>query len=221
MSAATAFAPASVGNLGVGFDVLGMALTAPGDRVTVTRSDAPGVRITSVTGVVSALPERAEDNTAGAALLALLHEARPGFGLDVQLHKGIPLGSGLGGSAASAVGAVVAANALLPQPAPLERLIDWAAAGEAVASGAKHYDNVAPCVLGGIALVGAGGWFHRLPAPTGLVAVVAHPALRLDTAHSRSVLPAAVPMAAFVDQSGRLARFVAACFTDDRAAVAA
>jgi homoserine kinase len=216
----TAFAPASIGNLAVGFDALGMAVEVPGDRVTVERTESPGVTMRVTTGCVTDLPARAEENTAGAALLALLEEVQPGFGLAVQLHKGIPLGSGLGGSAASAVGAVVAANALLSEPAGVERLLHWASAGEAVASGARHLDNVAPCLLGGIVLVGR-GWTQRIPAPAGLVAVVAHPALRLDTARSRAVLPGEVPMAAFVDQSGRLGRFVAGCFSGDVGAIGA
>ncbi|NCW57769.1 MAG: homoserine kinase, partial [Gammaproteobacteria bacterium] len=113
---ATAFAPASVGNVGIGFDILGFAVDALGDRITVTRSAKSGVRITGCSGVTADLPLEAEKNTAGRALLALSVAAKPGFGFEMHIEKGIPLGSGLGGSAASAVGAVVAANALLDKP---------------------------------------------------------------------------------------------------------
>lgn len=217
MRRATAFAPGGIGNLGVGFDVLGMALESPGDRVTVTASDRPGVRIVDVTGCVTELPRAPEENTAGAALLALLAEARVELGLDVAIDKGIPLGSGMGGSAASAVGAVVAGNALLPQPLPERALLRCAVRGEAVASGAYHADNVAPCLLGGITLTGPGQdpWVARVPAPRGVVAIVVRPDQRLDTRRARAVLDPTVPLAVHVRQSADLARFVAACFAGD------
>ena len=118
---ATAFAPASVGNVAIGFDILGLAVDALGDRVTVSRSSRPGVRITSIHGVPEALPLEPERNTAGRALLALYEAVKPSFGIEMEIEKGIPLGSGLGGSAASAVGAVVAANALLPEQSMARR----------------------------------------------------------------------------------------------------
>ncbi|MBM4239761.1 MAG: homoserine kinase, partial [Gammaproteobacteria bacterium] len=129
---ATAFAPASVGNVGIGFDILGFAVDALGDRITVTRSAKPGVRITGCTGVTADLPLEAEKNTAGRALLALNVAAKPPFGFEMHIEKGIPLGSGLGGSAASAVGAVVAGNALLDAPFDRLALLKFAMQGEAV-----------------------------------------------------------------------------------------
>ena len=131
---ASAFAPASVGNVAIGFDILGFAIDTLGDRVTVSRSATAGVQVTAVRGVAADLPRDARDNTAGRALLALQEAVRPDFGFSVEIDKGIPLGSGLGGSAASAVGAVVAANALLPQPVSRLELLKFAMAGEAVAS---------------------------------------------------------------------------------------
>ena len=115
-ASATAFAPASVGNVGVGFDILGFSLDVLGDRVRASAHEGEGVTIGAITGVAGDLPRVAADNTAGRAVQALLEAARPGFGVDLQIEKGIPLGSGLGGSASSAVAAVVAANALLTQP---------------------------------------------------------------------------------------------------------
>ena len=111
---ATAFAPASVGNVAVGFDVLGHSFQAIGDRVSARRVAEPEVRIASITGATVDLPRDAERNTAGMAVLSMLREINPGFGIELTIEKGIPLGSGLGGSAASAVAGVVAANALLP-----------------------------------------------------------------------------------------------------------
>ncbi|NBU24571.1 MAG: homoserine kinase, partial [Gammaproteobacteria bacterium] len=132
-STATAFAPASVGNVGIGFDILGFAVDALGDRVSVARSAQPGVRILSITGVPEELPLEPERNTAGRSLMALNVAVRPDFGFEMRIEKGIPLGSGLGGSAASAVAAVVAANALLDRPFEKIELLKFAMQGEAVA----------------------------------------------------------------------------------------
>ena len=149
---ATAFAPASVGNVAIGFDILGFSVDAIGDRVTARRTAAAGVTIKAIRGVVQDLPLEAANNTAGRAVIAL-HEAQPlGFGFELEIDKGIPLASGLGGSAASAVAAVVAANALLPQPRPQLELLRYAMQGEAVASGSMHVDNIAPSLYGGLVL---------------------------------------------------------------------
>ncbi|MGH8219864.1 MAG: homoserine kinase, partial [Steroidobacteraceae bacterium] len=142
-TSATAFAPASVGNVAIGFDILGFAVSALGDRVTVTRRAERAVTISAIRGVQVELPSEPERNTAGRALLAMHAGLGLDFGLDMQIEKGIPLGSGLGGSAASAVGAVVAANALLDEPRPKLELLKFAMEGEAVASGSLHVDNIA------------------------------------------------------------------------------
>lgn len=219
---ATAFAPASVSNLAVGFDILGHPIAAAGDRVTVRRADAPGIRIVRVSGVAGPLPEDPAANTATAGLPRMLAEHAPGLGLEVEIEKGIPLGSGIGGSAASAVAAAVAANALLPAPLATEALIPYALAGEAVASGAIHGDNVAPSLLGGLVLVRSAqpADVVRLPAPPSLRCVVVLPALRLDTRTARAVLPAAVPMHDLVHQTANLAGVVAGCCTGDVALIA-
>ena len=149
---ATAFAPASVGNVAIGFDILGFAIDAIGDRVTVSVNSTPGVQISAVRGIAGELPLAARDNTAGRAQLAPQDAVQLPFGLQVEIDKGIPLGSGLGGSAASAVAAVVAANALLPEPLARLELLKFAMAGEAVASGARHMDNIAPSLFGGMVL---------------------------------------------------------------------
>ena len=152
---ARAFAPGSVGNVGVGFDVLGHSIAGIGDIATVRRIDAPTVRITAIRGTVTDLPLEAERNTAGGALIALREALALPFGFELELDKGIPLGSGLGGSAASCVAALVAANALLDAPLSPHDLYPHALAGEAVASGGRHGDNVGPMLLGGLVLATA------------------------------------------------------------------
>ncbi|MFM7627459.1 MAG: homoserine kinase [Gammaproteobacteria bacterium] len=214
---ATAFAPASVGNVGIGFDILGFAVDALGDRITVTRSAQPGVRITSISGVPEELPLEPERNTAGRALLALNVAVRPSFGFEMSIRKGIPLGSGLGGSAASAVGAVVAANALLDRPFERIELLKFAMQGEAVASGSMHVDNIAPSLFGGLVLtVGIDNpRVKRIPVPTGIRAVIIHPHMFLSTREARSILKREVAMADFVWQTANLAGFISGCYTDD------
>ena len=214
---ATAFAPGSVGNVGIGFDILGFAVDAVGDRITVSRSKQPGVRITGCSGIVSDLPLEPEKNTAGRALMALNVAAKPAFGFDMHIEKGIPLGSGLGGSAASAVGAVVAGNALLDQPFGKLELLKFAMQGEAVASGSLHVDNIAPSLFGGLVLtVGIDNpRVKRIPVPRGIAAVITHPHMFLSTKQARAILKREVAMADFVWQTANLAGFISGCYTDD------
>jgi homoserine kinase len=214
---ATAFAPASVGNVAIGFDILGFAIDTLGDRVTVSRREAPGVEIAAVRGSSGELPREARDNTAGRALLALQEAVRPDFGFRLEIDKGIPLGAGLGGSAASAVGAVVAANSLLPRPVSRLELLRFAMAGEAVASGARHADNIAPSLFGGLVLTV--GIDHprvkQIPVPAGIRAVIVHPHMFLATSRARAILKLSVDLSDFVWQTANLAGFISGCYTDD------
>jgi homoserine kinase len=218
---ATAFAPASIGNVAAGFDVLGHPMGAVGDLVTVARSDRPGVRITSVEGIAGALPGDPVANTATAGLLRLVRERGLPFGLDVAIRKGIPLGSGMGGSAASAVAGIVAASAVLREPLSQEEMFRYAMVGEAVASGAKHGDNVAPILFGGLRLVRSidPPDVVRIPVPAGILCVLVHPELRLDTRTARAVLPREIPLSLHVQQTAELAVLVAACFMGDVALI--
>ncbi len=213
----SAFAPASVGNVAIGFDILGFALGALGDTVTVSRRRESGVEIRAVRGVAVDISHVAQDNTAGRALMALLEAARPDFGVMVEIEKGIPLGSGLGGSAASAVAAVVAGNALLAQPLPRLELLKFAMAGEAVASGGQHVDNIAPSLFGGLVLTV--GIDHprvkQIPVPEDIRAVVVHPHMFLATAKARAILRRSVELSDFVWQTANLAGFISGCYTDD------
>ncbi|HXY95816.1 MAG TPA: homoserine kinase [Steroidobacteraceae bacterium] len=214
---ATAFAPASVGNVAIGFDILGFSVEALGDRVTVARRREPGVAIGAVHGIAGELPREPRDNTAGRALLALYEAVQPGFGFVLEIDKGIPLGSGLGGSAASAVAAVVAANALLPAPCSQEQLLKFAMAGEAVASGSLHVDNIAPSLYGGLVLtVGIDEpRVKQIPVPAGIRAVIVHPHMFLATAKARAILKRSVELSDFVWQTAHLAGFISGCYTDD------
>jgi homoserine kinase len=214
---ATAFAPASVGNVAVGFDILGFAVSVAGDRVTVTRSDAPGVRISAIHGVVSDLPANPADNTAGRALLAMAEAIGGGIGFEVEIEKGIPLGSGLGGSAASAVGAVVAANAVIDTPFEKLDLLRFAMQGETAASGGLHVDNVSPSLFGGLVLTV--GIDHprvkQIPAPPNVRAVLVHPHVVLKTKEARGILKRTVDLSDFVWQTANLAGFISGCYTND------
>lgn len=207
---ARAFAPASVGNIGVGFDLLGHAIDGPRDIATVRRIDAPLVRIDAIRGDVpgvASLPLDAERNTAGRALMALRDALALPYGFALELDKGIALGSGLGGSAASCVAAVVAANALLDAPLAREALFDVALDGESVSSGSRHGDNVAPMLLGGVVIATATRMI-ALDVPDWLHCVVVHPEQVLETRRARAVLAEPYPLSAFVEQSVHLALFL-------------
>ena len=149
----TAFAPATVSNVACGFDVLGFALHAPGDEVTARARPPAGVRIDDITGDGGRLPREAARNTAGVAAQALLTTLGERRGVALTIRKGLPLSSGLGGSAASAVAAVVAVDALFGAHAPLETLMACAFEGERLGAGSAHGDNIAPAICGGFVLV--------------------------------------------------------------------
>jgi homoserine kinase len=214
---ATAFAPASVANVAIGFDILGFSVDALGDRVIAQRSATPGVRVLAIRGTKEDLPLEAARNTAGRAVMAMVDALQLDFGIDLEIEKGIPLSSGLGGSAASAVAAVVAANALLPVPLPLIDLLGFAMEGEAVASGSRHADNISPSLFGGLVLTV--GIDHprvkQIPVPKGVSAVIAHPHLYVSTKQARAILSGTVRMSDFVWQTAHLAGFISACYTDD------
>jgi len=217
---ARAFAPASVGNVGVGFDILGHSLAGPGDRVGVRRIADPVVRIAAIRGNQAPLPLEAERNTAGAALIAMRKALALRFGFEIEIDKGIPYGSGMGGSAASAVAALVAANALLDTPLPRELLYPFALDGEAVASGGRHGDNVGPMLLGGLVLATADR-LVRIPIPPHLHCALVHPHAVLETRAARAALEGAYALPTFVAQSAHLALLLAGCHAGDIALIRA
>lgn len=211
-ASATAFA--SVGNIGVGFDIIGHCIAGAGDRADVRRIDTPTVRIAHIDGCVDALPTDAAQNTAGAALMALRKALGLQHGFEISLRKGIALGSGMGGSAASCVAALVAANALLERPLSRESLYGFALEGEAVASGGRHGDNVGPMLLGGLVLA-TRDRLVRLPVPGGWHCALVHPHVVLETRKARAALAGDYALDQFVAQSANLALVLAGCFRGD------
>lgn len=221
LSEARAFAPATVANVCSGFDIFGFAVDAPGDVVVARRSDTPGVTIAAITGDDGKLPRDAAANTAGAAALAVLAHLRPACGVELEVHKRMPLGSGLGSSAASAVAAIVAANALFGEPLSRRELLPFALAGELVSCGVAHADNVAPSLLGGFTLVRESDPLDvvRLPAPPALCCALAHPHIEVSTAEARAMLPHEIPLRAAITQWGNVAGLVAGLLLGDYALI--
>jgi len=222
MSAVTAFAPATVSNVACGFDVLGFALEAPGDEVTARFSDASDASVAQVTiddivGDDGRLPRAAERNTAGVAARALLTRLGEQRGVALTIRKGLPLSSGLGGSAASAVAAAVAVNGLVGADTPLGVLMSCAFEGERVGAGSAHGDNIAPALYGGFVLVRVADPADviRLPVPDGLTAVVVHPDLEIETARARELLGHTVPLGDAIRQWANLGTLVDALHRTD------
>ncbi len=220
-SIVTAFAPASIGNVGVGFDMLGLALADVGDRVTAIRTDKAGVTIAEVRGLDGEihpyLSTETDHNTASIAAQALWQAHGDSSGIELVVRKGVPLQSGMGSSAASAVAAVVAANALLAEPLPHEALLPFALEGEGYASGGLHADNVAPSLIGGLVLCPTVllPKATQLETPSGVSSVLVHPELQINTAHARRTLAKGYSLEQWLSQQGYLAGFVAGCAADD------
>ena len=217
----TAVAPATIGNVGVGFDVLGLAVRGAGDTVTATAADHGEVRIRSIEGDVPGvgeIPLDAAVNTAGiAADFTRRASGRGEFGVDLVVRKGIPLASGLGGSAASAAAAAFAVNQLLDSPLRTADLIAPCVEAEAAVAG-RHADNVAPALLGGLVLIKElepRVRLQRLPIPAGLMAVVVTPRVSLATKASRGALPESVPLSERSRNAANLAMFVSACYSGE------
>ncbi|MEG1681905.1 MAG: homoserine kinase, partial [Stenotrophomonas sp.] len=211
---ARAFSPASVANVAVGFDLLGYAVPDVGDTVTVRRIDEPEVRIVAIRGAAVELPLDAPSNTAGAALIAMREALALPFGFEVEIDKGIPLSSGMGGSAASCVAALVAANALLGVPLSREQLYKYSLEGEAVASGSRHGDNLGPMFLGGLVL----STLERLvpvPVPAHWHSLLVHPDALMETRRAREALQGSYALKEFVAQSSNLAMVLAGCHAGD------
>lgn len=217
MRSVKAFAPATVANVSCGFDILGFAIDAMGDTVELVLKDEPGLVVVSIEGDGGKLPLEAEKNTCAVAIQAMLDELGSTIGMNIYLSKGLPLGSGMGSSAASAVAALAAANRLLGDPFEKKDLLPFAIEAEKVACGAGHADNVAPSLLGGFVLIRD---YHpldviKLPVPSGLYCTLLHPHFELNTADSRSVLRDQIPMKYATIQSGNVAGLVAGLYESD------
>lgn len=216
-AAARASAPASVGNVGVGFDVLGLAFDAARDTVRATVETVPGVRLGEVTGLVDSLPAEPAKNCALAAAAAVLAAAGVGFGARIDIHKGVPLSAGMGGSAASAVAAAGAVNALLETPFSDIELLPLAMEGEKVSADPPPWDNVMAALLGGLVLAARldPPLIRRLPLPEGIACVLFHPRRKIETQSARALLAPQVDKDIAVEHSRNMASFVAGCTTGD------
>ncbi len=201
------FAPATVANVACGYDVLGFAIDAPGDEVVARWSDEPGLKITAITGDDGKLPWEVEKNTAGVAALDLLkHLGHQGRGIEMEIHKKMPFGSGLGSSAASAVAGAYAVNCLLGEPLTKKQVLPFAMAGEASADGAWHADNVGPSLLGGMIFIRDNDQLDitSLPVPHNLWAAVVYPEIEVLTKVARDILPKSIPLEQVTQQVGNL-----------------
>ena len=212
------FAPASVANVACGYDLLGFALEKPGDEIIVRFSDTPGLRITKITGTKKKLPLEVEKNTAGfAAMKFLKHIGEWGKGIEMEIHKKMPFGSGLGSSAASAVAGVMAVNELFRRPLTKRELLPFAVQGEEIADGSYHADNVAPCLLGGMVFIrdNASLDVHRLPFIRGLHAAVVYPHIEILTRDARNVLSDQVSLKQTIEQNGNLGGLIVGFYNSD------
>lgn len=214
------YCPATIANLNCGFDVMGLCLEGIGDEMIIRKVAKKGIRITKITG--AELPLETEKNVAGVAALALLNSktlkgVEINFGFEIEIHKKIKAGSGIGSSAASAAGAVFGINELLGKLFTKHELVDFAMKGEVIASGSKHADNVAPCILGGFTLVRGYNPLDviKIESPSEIYAVVLHPHIEVKTSDSRAVLSPSITLKSAITQWGNLGGLIAGLYTKD------
>lgn len=207
MKSISAFAPATVANVCCGFDILGFAVDFPGDEVKLTLREDSEINITSITGDGGKLPRESEKNTASVAIISFLKTIGSSQGVDIELKKNLPLGSGMGSSAASGVAALVAINHLMGSPLTRQQLVPHAMEAERIACGAAHADNVAPSLLGGFVLVREYSPLDiiKVDATEKIYCTLIHPHLELKTEDSRKVLRQSFSLKDVITQSGNIA----------------
>jgi len=213
-----AFAPATVANVSCGFDIFGFAIQEPGDTVELFKRDEPGIVITDITGDEGRLPRQAEKNSVTVVMLALLrHLGISDLGCEVVLRKNMPLGSGMGSSAASAVAGVVAMNELLGNPLSRKELLPFAMEGERIASGSAHADNVGPSLLGGFVVIRSYNPLDifTIPVPDDLYCTLVHPDIEINTKDARFILRNEVSLKNTIAQMGNVAGLVAGLMKAD------
>jgi len=209
------FCPATVANLSCGFDVLGLCLEDIGDEMIIRKVKEKGLRITTVTG--ANLPLETKKNVAGVAGMALLNHLDLEFGFEIEIHKKIKAGSGIGSSAASAAGVVVGINELLGNPLHRKELIPFAMEGEFLASGSYHADNVSPAILGGFTLVRGYDPLEviKIKSPQYLYVTIIHPHIEVKTSEARNILPKEIPLKTAITQWGNLGGLISGLYTED------
>lgn len=209
------FSPATVSNVACGFDVLGFCLDSIGDEMIVRKTKEKGIRISRIEGFD--LPYEASVNVAGVSALALLEDAKPDCGFEIEIHKKIKPGSGIGSSSASASGSVFAINELLGRPYNKTQLTRFAIKGEALASGSEHADNIAPGIFGGFTLVKSLQPLEvlQIPVPKNLYATIIHPQIEIKTSSARAILPNEVPLLDAIIQWANVGSLVHALHTSN------
>jgi homoserine kinase len=211
------FAPATVANVACGFDVLGFAVDAPGDVVTMSLHYAQSIRIKKISGDGGRLPLQVEKNTAGVAVNAFLEHLHLQQGVEISIEKNLPLGSGMGSSAASSAAAVVAINELFNNPLSREELVPFAMEAERIACGAAHADNVAPAIMGGFVLIRSYAPLDliRIPSPKNLYCTIITPNIELRTEDARKILKQEITLKDGILQWGNLAGLIAGLMKND------
>lgn len=209
------FSPATVANVACGFDVLGFCLDSVGDDMIIRKTNKKGIHITRIEGFD--LPYEAELNVAGVSALAMYETLNVDFGFEIEIYKNIKPGSGIGSSAASAVGSVFGMNELLGRPYSKSQLTGFAIKGEALASKCEHADNLAPALFGGFTLVKSISPLQilEIPSPDNLYATIIHPQIEIKTSESRAILPKEVPLSDAIEQWANLGSLIHALHTSD------
>ncbi len=217
MKSIKVFAPATVANVTCGYDILGFAVHEPGDEVLIKLTDSPGINIKEIHGDGGLLPKDAKKNTVSVAIKAFMDHLDIQPGVDIYLHKKMPLGSGLGSSAASAVAGVFALNVLLDNPLKVSDLLPFAMKGEAMACGEAHADNVAPALLGGFVLIRSYSPLDvvKIDAPKDLYATIIHPQIEIATKDARSILKKSILLKDAVQQWGNVAGLITGLIKED------
>lgn len=212
------FAPATVANVVCGFDVLGFAVNEPGDEVVMRLVEEPGVRLLKITGDDGRLPLDAGKNTVSAVVQYYLkHINREDVGVEIELHKKMPIGSGLGSSSASTVAGLYAINQLMGNLLTAKELVPFAMKGEELACGYGHADNVAPALMGGFVLVRSYEPLDliALPTPENLFAAIVYPEVEVPTKDARQMIRSKVLLKDAVTQWGNVAGLVSGLFLND------
>ncbi|MDX2196849.1 MAG: homoserine kinase [Cytophagales bacterium] len=215
------FAPATVANVACGFDVLGFAVDKPGDELILKLTDNKGIKITSITGDEGRLPYDPEKNTVSATLMLMAQKVQYTGGIELELHKKMPLGSGLGSSAASSVAGIFALNEILEHPLSNIDLLPYAMEGERLACGSAHADNVAPALYGGFVLIRSYNPLDiiKIPTPDDLFATIVHPHVEVETKDARNILKKDIKLRDAITQWGNVAGLITGLFTSDYALI--